>query len=826
MRSSHVVAGFLVAACALLALAMTKFRPNYQPSVHPQVRLRSGRLAAVPIPDTPIFGSTTPPPPPPPPPAAAGAVPGLPLAPASLTLAFGTASMESYVSNWLAFARRVPELKPYAVVALDEALEKTCAGWGEPVVSASALLEPLGGEVARLLKSVKSGNGWLRNDAGRFKTMGYLKAMFTWRLLELGYDVLLSDADSVWLASPWPYLGRPGVAHAADAGSLPLADVLATNDLPDPRRDGQPDSVYNSGALFFRATARARRFVGEWANRTLHTGVIGNDQTELNRLLRSRYGDGKWECNRPECLEPDLRRFVPLVATFAGSKGHDCPVIREEACPVRCGWRVSPSAADGYSGLMALAAGDHDRWRACEAHNLRMGRKAVAAHRWAYWMWGGRVAFGLLPMERFLQGHTFFLARLHEARGVAPIHVHMTYTMGGDYGKRWRMRAGSLWEERDTSYYTRGAFVAVDGVEALVEKLLERIAFPPDVWGCERGDIAGIADRPSRFFRKPDGSHSRPCYHPKHFVAPSRAAAPDDPERWPDPAAPHVMVQYVTRMVIRNALALAAALGRRLVLPRSWSFCDRHWWQLRDCRVPGAETLALPIEAPLDVAFNAEAWANIQGVEFVEPSFLDHPLAKPLLANVATLRVAAPPAGAAAGAAEVMLPNGIAVDLAADHIAEQLTRRAGKGNGGVAAGNGGVATAQLLRVDATSLLRLSRCGFAAMAAASKFQSRVVAHAFVGQYSYCSEERNPDVEALLREAHARGVTEESLLLTRRNCTGQPANAFNKPKVDLGPASLAFAPPAECAANGGATEDGAERTLAAALALYPALRRTLK
>ena len=43
-------------------------------------------------------------------------------------------------------------------------------------------------------------------------------------------------------------------------------------------------------------------------------------------------------------------------------------------------------------------------------------------------------------------------------------------------------------------------------------------------------------------------------------------------------------------------------------------------------------------------------------------------------------------------------------------------------------------TAQLLRVDATSLLRLSRCGFAAMAAASKFQSRVVAHAFVGQYS--------------------------------------------------------------------------------------------
>ena len=64
-----------------------------------------------------------------------------------------------------------------------------------------------------------------------------------------------SSSSRQRLASPWPYLGRPGVAHAADAGSLPLADVLATNDLPDPRRDGQPDSVYNSGALFFRATA-------------------------------------------------------------------------------------------------------------------------------------------------------------------------------------------------------------------------------------------------------------------------------------------------------------------------------------------------------------------------------------------------------------------------------------------------------------------------------------------------------------------------------------------------------------------------------------------
>ena len=60
-------------------------------------------------------------------------------------------------------------------------------------------------------------------------------------------------------------------------------------------------------------------------------------------------------------------------------------------------------------------------------------------------MWGGRVLFGLLPMDRFLQGHTYFVQRLHALRGVEPLHVHITYTMGSDFGKRWRLRSAGLW---------------------------------------------------------------------------------------------------------------------------------------------------------------------------------------------------------------------------------------------------------------------------------------------------------------------------------------------------------------------------------------------
>ena len=63
--------------------------------------------------------------------------------------------------------------------------------------------------------------------------------------------------------------------------------------------------------------------------------------------------------------------------------------------------------------------------------------------------------------------------------------------------------------------------------------------------------------------------------------------------------------------------------------------------------------------------------------------------------------------------------------------------------------------------------------------AAAFERTVLTPAFVGQYSFCSEERNPHVQLILEEAKGIHVSEEALLKTRRNCTGQPANDFNKP-----------------------------------------------
>ena len=246
--------------------------------------------------------------------AAQAADDGLPPPSATLTLTIGTASMREYVYNWLYHAGKIPQLRPFYAVALDRELLTLCVTWGEPVLDAAALLtdDAAGFNATAQLR----GRGYLRNERASFKVFGYLKARLLLALLRRGHDVLLSDADSVFLGDPWAWI-RPSSASAA-AGQLPAADILLSNDLPGLQRDGQPDSVFNSGLIFLRSGRRALRFVSEWAERTRRTAEIGNDQTELNRLLRGRYQDGDFGCNHDGCLQRDPSLFVPTAAAFTG----------------------------------------------------------------------------------------------------------------------------------------------------------------------------------------------------------------------------------------------------------------------------------------------------------------------------------------------------------------------------------------------------------------------------------------------------------------------------------------------------------------------------
>mmetsp|Transcript_17242 Transcript_17242/g.53448 ORF Transcript_17242/g.53448 Transcript_17242/m.53448 type:complete len:960 (+) Transcript_17242:82-2961(+) len=786
----------------------------------------------------------------------------LPPAPAALTVAFANSAMEAYAVNWLLHVKAVAALHPYLLVSLDEEMHQVCDRMGFPAVRAADLHR----DPSLVLEHRRGPRGYVRNDPAEFKKLGKVKALFTVQLLELGYDVLLSDVDSVWLADPWPYLG------GAATPSLATADLLVTNDYSDWSRDVDQTTVFNTGALLLRAGPRAIAFVKEWANRTERTGLIGNDQTELNRLLVGQYRDGDYSCTIPDCLErrkphvAALLAFAPLAtAAFAAASAGKAdvrtpcpegqPAGSQAASAPACVWKAVPGAMDASRNLSVVHVQTAQRdLDAFAARQRALGRAPVPQQRVPYWMWGGRVRAGLLPMAHFLQGHTYFLQHLHVQLGTEPVHVHVTYTNAGDFGKRFRLRSAGLWQAEAPEHYSRGNLLHVVGMRDAVLALLRAQTFPAAVWSCSEGEpVSPIFDNTTlkdlSFLARPDTSaawdrmagalqaqtpaesgagmgappggqggggsgrggrglappmtrteaNARLCYHPTHFV-PSLSGADAlaaDYEHMADPATPNVRLQYLQRIVLRNALALAAQLGRRLVLPSVWCMCDRYWWHLKDCRMPGSERLPMPFECPMDLAFNIDDWQRLsQGrVEFVEGSFLDNPQTDPAIkaSRVHSIRIARD-----VKAGDDDLPD-TDRDLGARGEAQASSDHVTAVSSGSTLEEVGQAVAQsqqavgsrVLRVSASSLLRLAPCGAREVNTRRALERDILQAAFGGQHSYCSSERNPHLGIVLEDSRRRGLPDEPTLLMRRNCTGNPANSFNKPKVDLGPSALAFA-----------------------------------
>ena len=123
------------------------------------------------------------------------------------------------------------------------------------------------------------------------------------------------------------------------------------------------------------------------------------------------------------------------------------------------------------------------------------------------------------------------------------------------------------------------------------------------------------------------------------------------------------------------------------------------------------------------------------------------------------------------GAARVLTPLFTPVSHPINTTAATTAQHGGgRGGSGAESPKLGSGT-DVLTIDARSLLRFSACGFDDAASAIDFNQRVVDLLFLGQYSFCGEERNPNVDAMLRTARAQGLPEEPLLLKRRNCTGQ-------------------------------------------------------
>ena len=212
-----------------------------------------------------------------------------------------------------------------------------------------------------------------------------------------------------------------------------------------------------------------------------------------------------------------------------------------------------------------------------------------------YLAWNDKLKIARLPLRYFANGHTFFVQRMYaKTSHPPPFVVHMTYQYGDSsafpYGKRQRMREGRVWQVDPPSYFSSGQYLAVAP---------EAAALPIDYLP---GNVttAQAADR----FNLEEGQ---------------------------------------LRRVLRDALGMAIALNRTLVLPRMLCYCDNIWKEMKHCRVGGAFGMTLPFDCPADHILNLPRWFGPDvPVAFREPGFLTDPRLSPAIRN-SWVRVKTPP---------------------------------------------------------------------------------------------------------------------------------------------------------------------------------------
>jgi len=189
----------------------------------------------------------------------------------------------------------------------------------------------------------------------------------------------------------------------------------------------------------------------------------------------------------------------------------------------------------------------------------------------------GRIILGVLPLSRYLNGHTFFVQHVHTLpSALPPLSVHMTYQFAEGskfaYGKRQRLRQAGLWLAEEESYYNGRYLMLAEAASTLPIKQMD----------------ARVDSRDAVAYHKEEA---------RHRVA-----------------------------LLQPLLGIAKALGRALILPRMLCYCDFMWKEMQNCRVGGAESMRLPFDCPMDHVLDTPKWFESElGVEVREPSFLTNP---------------------------------------------------------------------------------------------------------------------------------------------------------------------------------------------------------
>ena len=494
----------------------------------------------------------------------------------TLHFTFGSVSMMPFLRNWHHFVKKVG-LNPVLVGAADVQMLEACTAENVAALGIVPGLDPWtytrGHNVSTVVQSGKSEWKYYRHHKTSFLELGLVKAAFLWELLNLGYDVLISDLDVVWLGNGWEHwmtYRNPLRPPLREASLQAMADVLVSTDELDEDFDAHgrwerwPFGVgwgwraeLNTGVVHFRATNGSRAFVQAWRRAMLAKREVENtnDQFIFCAMVRDAGMEpvtssrDHMEAWRASLSAEGLLRSRALEAIAPSTRGVS---ISRAGFPLAVPCLPEQEAAE--RGKNGHAAGS------CKPT---------------------RFTLGTLPLRAFTGGHTYFMQGVRNREGhslprAAPLTVHFTFqysdTPDFPHGKRQRAREAGLWAVDPPEYFTDGRFVRLVG----------------------------------------------PLYTAEQRVAIERRFPEWSPQR-------HMHLDAIQRAAIRDLLALATALNATMIMPPLDCFCDRYWGFTQNCRMPTAPPdMRLPFRCSQDALFEIKFW-NDKQVAFREAGFLDHP---------------------------------------------------------------------------------------------------------------------------------------------------------------------------------------------------------
>ena len=160
-----------------------------------------------------------------------------------------------------------------------------------------------------------------------------------------------------------------------------------------------------------------------------------------------------------------------------------------------------------------------------------------------FWSYKQVVIGGVLPLSLFCGGHNYFVGQFAQRMGWKPYSIHTTYQYAAAAGKRHRLREAGVWID------------------------------PPEYYDLPEGLLSFALEVPREMIYPPGGMTVQG----------------------------HIALIKLQLRQIRSALALATALGRKLVLPSVVCGYDKYWGPLYRGVIPGTHTWAVPIfNCPLD----------------------------------------------------------------------------------------------------------------------------------------------------------------------------------------------------------------------------------